>query len=380
MKIYLYRSQFPPYGDKINSGLSKAVDGLASELVKCGAEVTVLCEASAENESFYQTPSGYFIRCFVNPIQHRPSFQISVGLKQYISQNLDSNSLVILNGILHANVYAVSRILRKHKIPYILAPHDVYHPNMFKKNPHLKWIYWYLLEKPLLKNALAIQLLEKNQSKWLQKLGVNQKTIEVPNGINTDNVLNESLLQWNANKIPKLFYFGRIDSHHKGLDILLDAFALVSQSFDIQLAIQGYGNRERKKLEKQANKLGLKNVYFIKPEYDKSAPLVIADSDIFVLPSRFEGFGIAALEAMLAGRVLLISKEAGIAPYVEKADCGVLVSPEVSGIESGLLELLKRRSEWKEMGLRGRNYALEHLKWEKIASQALEEYKSLLCL
>ena len=380
MKIYLYRSQFPPYGDKINSGLSKAIDGLASGLVKCGAEVTILCEASAENESCYQTPAGYVIRCFANPIQHRPSFQTSLGLKQYVSQNLDSNSLVILNGILHANVYSMSRLLKKHKIPYILAPHDVYHPNMFKKNPHLKWPYWHLLEKSLLKNALAIQLLEKNQSKWLDKLGVNKKYIEVPNGTYGEDILSESILQWNTNNIPKVFYFGRIDSHHKGLDILLDAFAQVTQNSNIQLTIQGPDNGDKKKLEKQAYELlHLKNVSFIKPEYDKSASLVIADSDIFVLPSRFEGFGIAALEAMLAGRVLLVSQEAGIAPHIEKAGCGVVVAPEVSGIKAGLLELLQRRSEWKEMGLRGRNYALKHLNWEKIASKALEEYKLLVC-
>lgn len=379
MKIYLYRSQFPPYGDKINSGLSKAIDGLASGLVKCGAEVTILCEASADNESCYQTPSGYFIRCFANSIQHRPSFRASAGLKQYVRQNLDSNSLVILNGILHANVYAMSRLLKKHKIPYILAPHDVYHPNMFKKNSHLKWIYWYFLEKSLLENALAIQLLETNQSKWLNKLLVKKKYIEVPNGTYGEDIRSESVLQWNINKRAKVFYFGRIDSHHKGLDILLDAFAKVSQTYDIQLAIQGPDRGDRKKLEKQADELDLKNVSFIKPEYDKSASLVIADSDIFVLPSRFEGFGIAALEAMLAGRVLLVSQEAGIAPHVEKSGCGVVVAPEVSGIQSGLLELLQRRSEWKEMGLRGRNYALEHLNWEKIASKALEEYKLLVC-
>lgn len=379
MKIYLYRSQFPPYGDKINSGLSKAIDGLASGLVKCGAEVTILCEASADNESCYQTPSGYFIRCFANPIQHRPSFRASAGLKQYVRQNLDSNSLVILNGILHANVYAMSRLLKKHKIPYILAPHDVYHPNMFKQNSHLKWIYWYLLEKSLLQNALAIQLLETNQSKWLNKLLVKKKYIEVPNGTYGEDIRSESVLQWNINKRAKVFYFGRIDSHHKGLDILLDAFAKVSQTYDIQLAIQGPDRGDRKNLEKQADELDLKNVSFIKPEYDKSASLVIADSDIFVLPSRFEGFGIAALEAMLAGRVLLVSQEAGIAPHVEKSGCGVVVASEVSGIKAGLLELLQRRSEWKEMGLRGRNYALEHLNWEKIASKALEEYKLLVC-
>ena len=81
---------------------------------------------------------------------------------------------------------------------------------------------------------------------------------------------------------------------------------------------------------------------------------------------------------MLAGRVLLVSEIAGIAPHVEKCGCGVIVTPGVSSIKSGLIELLKCRSEWQEMGLKGREYALNHLHWDKIATVALDNYKKLL--
>jgi glycosyltransferase involved in cell wall biosynthesis len=80
------------------------------------------------------------------------------------------------------------------------------------------------------------------------------------------------------------------------------------------------------------------------------------------------------MEAMLAGRVLVVSDIAGIAPYVQASDCGVVVKSEPQAIKSGILSLLARRSEWKEMGLRGRQYILENLHWQKIAARAMEEY------
>jgi len=99
---------------------------------------------------------------------------------------------------------------------------------------------------------------------------------------------------------------------------------------------------------------------------------------VFLLPSRFEGFGLSALEAMLAGRVLMVSNVAGIAPHVRDSGCGLVIAPDVAHVKSGLLELITLRSKWKEMGLSGRNYALRHLRWDRIAADALNEYREIL--
>ena len=44
--------------------------------------------------------------------------------------------------------------------------------------------------------------------------------------------------------------------------------------------------------------------------------------DLFVLPSRFEGFGLSALEAMLAARPVLVSDVAGLAPHIRERTPG----------------------------------------------------------
>ena len=91
---------------------------------------------------------------------------------------------------------------------------------------------------------------------------------------------------------------------------------------------------------------------------------------MFCLPSRFEGFGLAALEAMLAARVLLVSERAGIARHVAASGCGVAVAPTVEGVREGLDRLLRRREHWREMGLAGRRHALRHLRWLRLVGAA----------
>jgi glycosyltransferase involved in cell wall biosynthesis len=99
---------------------------------------------------------------------------------------------------------------------------------------------------------------------------------------------------------------------------------------------------------------------------------------VLCLPSRFEGFGLVALEAMLAGRPMLISERAGVARHVVAAGCGLSVAPTVEGLVDGLRTLLCRRDQWAGMGRRGHRYVLERLEWDHIAATALRSYARLV--
>jgi glycosyltransferase involved in cell wall biosynthesis len=377
MKIYFYTKSFPPDRQLLQSeGTRKALHGLASGLAECGADVTILCEG--EDDGLFAMPEGYSIRCF-ETAKANQSFSIPKGLKQFIRQKLDSSNIVVLSGIFQPSIYAMASHLRKCSIPYVMMPHDPYNPAIFRKNSHLKWLYWHLLERQALLRAKAVQVLDARHATFLRSLKVNTPIIEVSNGFCPDDVYSEDTLSWNTGDAPQLFFLGRIDAHNKGLDLLLDAFAQISKVNDAKLTLQGVDKGDRQSLEKRVAALSVGDrTRFLNPDYTVSTPLLIGNYDVFCLPSRFEGFGLSALEAMLAGRVLLVSEVAGIAPHVEASGCGVIVAPTVAAIRQGLIELLERRSEWKAMGLRGRHYALEHLRWGKIAANALENYKQLV--
>ena len=378
MRIALYLKHFPANGAPLNDGTSTAVGGLASGLAENGAQVTVLCEGQAR--SSMRNGRGYGVECFVNRKPYR-TFTLAPGLKQYVAEHLARRrGLCLVNGMFHPGVYAMSGWLRRHGVPYIVAPHDPYDDALFARNAHLKWPYWYLFERRLLVRASAIQVLDIKHAACLRRLGIDTRVVETWNGVVPESVPEDSELRWRAPDEPvHLVYLGRIDAYNKGLDLLLDALPRVAARTDVRLTVQGPDWGDRARLERRAAGGPVAGeVVFAGPDYERTSPRIIGEHDVFCLPSRFEGFGLSALEAMLAARVLLVSGRAGIARHVETSGCGVTVEPTVPGIEEGLLALLERRTEWREMGLAGRRYALARLQWKNIAAAALEQYERIV--
>ncbi|HVK56772.1 MAG TPA: glycosyltransferase [Burkholderiales bacterium] len=376
MNIALYLKHFPAKGGPLKVGTNKAVHGMAMGLVANGARPTILCEG--EQDSRFESEHGYRIQCFQTSARYR-SFSVAPGLRDYV-RDFKSGGLVVLNGMFHPGLFAVSRVLVENKVPYVVAPHGFYHPRLFKKNAYLKWPYWYLVERRLLKGAKAVQYLGKSQAKWSEKLGVNTLALEAPNGYAPTDVVPESQLEWRTQGPVRILYWGRLDVYMKGLDLLLKAYAALTKNTQAKLVIQGPDWRgEKGYLESLAGAmLNTGNVQILPPEFVKPPPLQMIQHDILCLPSRYEGFGLSALEAMLAGRVLLVSDSTGIAPHVEASGCGVVVEPTEEGVEEGLRSLIRRRAEWREMGLQGRRYVLERLNWDTIASELLTQYNQLL--
>ncbi len=372
MKTFFYLKHFPLYDSPCSEGVSKAVHGLASGLVSIGQSVTILSEGPASGHR--RSEFGYDIRTFSAPNTH-PSIHISPALVSYLQTEINEDDRVILNGIFHRSVAAMARLLKRYRIPYIVAPHDPYHPAIFQKKKWLKNIYWYLQEAPMLKNAWAVQILDPRHQQYLRQRGIQTKTIALPNGFDSSDVRPESELQWRHQGIPRIYFLGRFDTHNKGLDLLLAAVAEVLEHLKIQVTLQGPEWGDRAALESQAKRLGIQDqVTFLDPDYQSSPIQLMMNNDIFCVPSRFEGFSLSALEAMLAGRVILISEVAGLASYVNESSAGLVVQPTVESIRDGILELLKCRDRWPSMGLSGRRYALTHLKWQTIARSALVAY------
>lgn len=381
MSLYIYLRNFPSLGDEFNNryaGLIKSVHGLASGLVEAGEVVTILSEVSPTEDIVCHSPAGYTIRTFAQPVQQRPTFRVSPTLRQYIRQHIKPADLVILNGILHPTVYSLSRLLRWQNIPYVVAPHDPYTPDFFKRSRHLKIPYWFLLERSMLRQAKAVQVLDARHQQWLQKLHIKTPVIEVPNGFHPEDSHLEPA-PWQSSPTIKLMFLGQLDAYNKGLDLLIEAVAALTVDVDLHLTLQGSTGDDRIALAERATQLNIGHqVTFLDPDYTQAPSQLIQHHDVFFVPSRFEGFSVAALEAMLTGRVLLVSEIAGVAPHVLKSDCGVVVEPTVASIKAGLQTLIRRRLEWQSMGEQGRRYVQESLCWRTIASTALERYKELI--
>lgn len=376
-RVILYLKHFPALGLPLRAGTNKAVHGFASGLIANGVDVEVWCEGESDSES--AMPEGYIVRCFATQAAYR-SLRIAPSLRAHLRTLKPESDLVVLNGMFHPSVYALSRQLKSLHVPYVVAPHGPYHPALFQKNPHLKWPYWYLLERSVLNNALALQQLDRRHEVWARRLGIGIPVVATENGFLDSDIPPANELRWRMRGAVRALYTGPMDIHTNGLDVLLSGFNRVARKHRMVLTLQGPDwageGAAVRRLAKSLDAAG--DIEMLPPNFDVAAPRVMLSHDIICMPSRLEGFGTAALEAMLAGRALLVSSSAGIASHVQKSGCGVVVDSNQHDIQRGLEQLLAQRRDWCEMGLRGRTYALEHLHWNRIAARTLVQYRQLL--
>ncbi|MCS6950642.1 MAG: glycosyltransferase family 4 protein [bacterium] len=104
-----------------------------------------------------------------------------------------------------------------------------------------------------------------------------------------------------------------------------------------------------------------------------------AACDVAVVPSRREGLGLFALEAMAAQKPVVASQTGGLAEVVLPEEMGWLVPPDDPGaLAAALQEALAQRERWSAMGERGKQHVLQHYTWEHTAQRLLEVYRSLV--
>jgi glycosyltransferase involved in cell wall biosynthesis len=179
-----------------------------------------------------------------------------------------------------------------------------------------------------------------------------------------------------------VLYYGRFDVFQKGIDLLLDAFArLRSVRPRLRLKMAGRG-RDAARIAAMVRERGLFGAVEIirDPAPDRTHALM-AGAAVQAMPSRFEGFGMVAAEAMAAG-VPLVASGVDAVPDVVGADGAVLVPGENAGaLADAIARLLDSPAERAALStaarLRARRYswdqvAREHLAWlQRIAADRL---------
>jgi len=161
--------------------------------------------------------------------------------------------------------------------------------------------------------------------------------------------------------------------------LIIAAKIVLSYRKDVVFIIGGDG-KLRKYHMSLTDKLGIKNYVFFPGKIPaEKGPLYYAASDIVVVPSLQEAWGLVATEAMACGKPVIASKVGGLPDQVIDGYNGFLVSPSDSkAIADKILYLLENPSEMKRMGLNGRRLAEKEFDIEKRVDKIVRLYKTLL--
>jgi len=163
----------------------------------------------------------------------------------------------------------------------------------------------------------------------------------------------------------------------KGHRYLLEAARLLKQRGQRIRYLLGGDGSLKNELEKIVARLGLnEDVSF--PGFVSDVPSFLEDVDVFVMPSLFEGLGVAALEAMAAGKPVVATNVGGLAESVIDSVTGLLVPPrDPRALAEAVGKLVGDRSLAGEMGKRADERVREHFTLKKMAEKNEAYYYAL---
>jgi len=164
----------------------------------------------------------------------------------------------------------------------------------------------------------------------------------------------------------------------KGHRYLIDAAAtIVPQHPDCHFLFVGDG-KLRGKLQAQVRELGLsRNIHFLGSRRD--VPDLLAASDLFVLPSLWEGLPMALIEAMAASLPIVATAVSGTVQVMIPGETGLVVPPgNTEMLARAMTELLSDPARAQAMGVAAKQRVQAEFSAEKQANEHLALYRRLL--
>jgi glycosyltransferase involved in cell wall biosynthesis len=168
---------------------------------------------------------------------------------------------------------------------------------------------------------------------------------------------------------------------HKGIDVLIEAAASVRQiAPHARFLVRGRGPEEGR-LRGLVNKAGLSNTFFMIDDWlpDEDLAALYKSFNVFALPTRREGFGMAFAEAMLFG-VVPIGPNIPPVNEVISSRTGLLVSPTPLGFSDAIVWAMKNPEALSELRRAAACEAVERWGGTKAADEVLMTYRNLLSI
>ena len=166
-------------------------------------------------------------------------------------------------------------------------------------------------------------------------------------------------------------------TQQKGHRVLLEAFARLAPEFpDLQLELAGDGPMFEE-LQARSVRLGLmRSAKFLGAMADVRPALTRAR--LVVVPSLWEGLGLALLEAMALGRPVVASAVDGIREIITTGEDGLLVpAGDVSALTEAMQQILRDRELAQRLAVAGRERVVQAFSIEQMARKLERLYESL---
>ncbi len=268
---------------------------------------------------------------------------------------------------------------RQHAVPWVLSTHGMLHPVPMSKGWLKKRAYAFLLGRAM-RDARRLLVTSNEEREHVDRI-IGTSAAVLVNGVNLAEFADADPRAFAAAhcrfaKRPYLLFLGRIHAI-KGVDGLVRSFAIArNRGLDADLVLAGPPDGAESEVTRLARDLGVaKDVHLVGPLYGRDKIEALAGCAVFVHRPSYEGFGMAVIEAMAAGRPVVTTNACGVAREFAQSMLDVSADTDEAFATAILDRCSADPAETAKMAARGRDWVRQNLSWDAVAREARKLYR-----
>eukprot|EP01037_Dinobryon_pediforme_P013984 gene13984-14101_t len=323
----------------IYGGPTMSVSMLSEQLLKAGIKVMVFTTTANGKHELDVIPNQSVLVdgvavCYFSRLTKDHSHFSPALLKKFWNEVADYDLVHIHAWWNLVSVFTCLLALVKN-VPVVVSPRGTLSLYSFgNKHSGMKWFIHRFIGKPLLRRS-HLHTTSEREKEAVAVLIKPRSIAMLPNFVKLPRYPGSR--QSRTFRTMKLIFLARIEEK-KGLDILIRALPLINVPF--LLTITGHGAPGYVEALKQlAVEMHVAQHIHWTGFQQENKFNILAEHDLFVLPSHDENFGNAVIESLSVGTAVLVSKEVGLAGYVEANNLGWVCSTDPGSV-AGAINLI----------------------------------------
>lgn len=328
-------------------------------------------------------PEGVTVEAF--PLDRPRFWGTSWAMRRRLRAVIPQADIVHIHSLYLFHDWAAGVLCRRSGKPYIVRPHGTLDPFLYRRHRWRKALIEALFQGNVLRDAAGLHYTAAEEWELACPYARNPRGWVVPNGIDLaayDDLPPPTVLRARYPQIGErkvVLFFGRLN-FKKGVDTTIDAFATVARERDdIFLVFAGPDGGLRQMAERRVAAAGIgQRVVFTGMVTGEDKRIVLGGSDIFLLPSQSENFGIAVVEAAACGIPVVISDRVNLWRDFHEAEAALVAPPAAAPFAAHLRWLLDHPADAAAKGRRGADFVRRHFTWDALGASYEAMYRNAL--
>lgn len=374
-----------PSLSRAGGGVTEAVWGM----IQCTSGRGIRHSAVAMRDAWTDAdranvPPGCDVQLFAQ--QGPRSIFYSSSLGTHLQDSVREYDIVHVHSIRHWPGMMARRYALAAGRPLLISLHGALYPAALQRSPLRKAITHALFENATLRAADCLHATSPQEADFIRSFGCRNPIATIPLGVNPLVGTHLSMTDENRQLVTRwpplanrrrLLFLGLL-APWKGLLRLIAAWSRLEQRFpEWQLVIAGpsVGDFEAHVRAEVSGANLAGRVTFLGPMYGEDKATILRHSDVLVLPSDQENFGLVVAEALSAALPAIASRTS---PWdiLEHYDCGWWIEPSVDALTDTLNLVLAQPPEaLSQRGRRGKEIIARRFSWDAVGADMTKAYR-----